>query len=137
VTFGFGSAFLQAQEPLSTKATIAGTVVNSATGQPISGALVIMRAQSRLPSSDSFRQSEPQRAVTDFSGRFSFEAENPMSALLQVSRQGYRSEDNNSLAMVTLQAPEFDTATLRLVPQSVVTGRVLNSGGDPLYGLTV
>ena len=111
--------------------------MNSATGQPISGALVIMRAQPQLRPGESFRQPDPQRTVTDSSGRFSFEAENLISASLQASRQGYRSEENNSPTATTLWAPDFDTATLRLVPQSVVKGRILNSDGDPLYGLTV
>lgn len=136
VTIGW--TFLHAQAPESGKAAIAGTVVNSATGQPISGALVIATVVPQFTPNQtpSLNRQQPLRAVTNASGRFSFEAENPISASLQVSRQGYRSDNNLDTALVFIGDNLTDT-TVRLVPQSIVTGRVVDSDGEPLNGMTV
>jgi hypothetical protein len=133
----FGWALLFAQAPETKKTTISGTVVNSATGQPIPGALVIATLAPAIPSRPAQREPVSQRTVTDASGRFSFEADGAMEASLQISRQGYRSENDQDVAFIVLQREHLADTTVRLLPQSVITGRVVNSDGDPLSGLTV
>lgn len=111
--------------------------MNSATGEPLSGALVVAQVTSSFVAGQPTHPPEDRRAVTDASGRFLFEAKDAILATLQVSRQGYRSEENLDVARKVVRAADFGAILLRLVPQSVITGRVVDAEGEPLSGLTV
>ncbi len=132
------SAFLRAQIPeTKPQTTVAGTVVDSATGQPLAGALVIANLQPPYsPDEPRPRQIPQQRAVTGAAGRFSFDTTGAIGGTVQASRQGYRSENNVASAMVVLRG-DFGNTTVRLVPQGVITGRVLDGDGEALPGMTV
>ncbi len=80
---------------------------------------------------------QSQRGVTDASGRLSFDAESAIMAQFQVSRQGFRSEDNLDTARITARRDSLANVTVGLVPQSVITGRVVNGDGEALDGITV
>lgn len=130
-----GTLWAQSQE--NTKITVAGIVVNAVSGEPIPGALVTANLMRRfVPGQERPPQAFSQRAVTDASGRFSFEAGGAVNGSLQVSRAGYYSENNLDRAFVVV-GNDSTNMTVRLLPANVITGRVLTSDGEPIPGITV
>src|SRR5579863_531683 len=122
---------------------VSGRVVNSATGQPVAGAQVVLRVSYAIygfheRESDRPLPGDVARAVTDESGRFAieFDPSAPPSRLF-VAREGFRSQDNQDIATVALRADELSDITVLLRPQSVIRGRVVNRAGEPLAGITV
>jgi hypothetical protein len=145
------SSLLQAQTPENQE--ISGTVVNSVTGQPISGALIILQPgiregpitefSGRTPTQEEIRKylatwkEEPtQRLLTDGSGQFLFRIHST-TAQLSVSRRGFRSETGGDNASVSIAPPKLRDAVVKLVPLAAIQGRVLNEDGEPLSGMTV
>jgi len=119
-----------------------GTVINSATGQPLAGALVVIRTNHFVfPSNDDDKPAPPRsevtRVVTDSGGRFSFATDSFASYTIAVSRQGFRSETGIDTLTIALSAQSPREVTARLVPLSSIQGRVVNSEGEPLQGITV
>jgi carboxypeptidase family protein len=142
--FGFSAPFLavailltfpalpQAQ-PRSTSPNatyrIAGTVMNSASGEPLRHATV-----AALSEEDSHTVAT---AESDSEGRFALLNLPAAKYQLTASKRGYRTafydeHDEYSTAIVT--GPDQDTGSLtfRLVPGGVLHGVVLTDGGDPV-----
>ena len=143
----FGAALfcaaLTAQTGNNSDAFVSGTVVNAATGLPVSKAEVVLRVsysnygfRDRL--SDRPMPADTARALTDDSGRFSiaFDADSPAS-LLFVSREGFRSEDNREIAALPMRPAGSRNILVRLIPQSIIRGRVVDADGQPLAGIMV
>jgi hypothetical protein len=134
---------LTAQTQNSSDAIVSGTVINAATGQPVPRAQVVLRVsysnygfRDRL--SDRPMPADAARALTDDSGKFSiaFDADSPAS-LLFVSREGFRSEDNREIAALPMRPSGSRNILVRLIPQSIIRGRVADSDGQPLAGILV
>ena len=73
----------------------------------------------------------PRRAVTDESGKYSFTLPEPTFASIQASHSGY---------LTGVSRAQKDLAqgiNVKLVPTGVIEGRVVNSDGDPLPGVSV
>jgi protocatechuate 3,4-dioxygenase beta subunit len=112
-----------------------GRVISSLQGQPVVNALVTLR---ELPSSGS---GQPQVYVcqTGADGRFSIAAVAPGVYYIQPSKQGYESRPPNRFATahdlppVTVEAGKPLTGLeFRLIPDSVIAGKVLDADGDPV-----
>jgi len=56
---------------------------------------------------------------------------------LWVSHAGFRTEDNQDTATLTLRPASANHVTVRLVPQSMVQGRIVNLEGEAVRGIRV
>jgi hypothetical protein len=102
--------------------TVSGQVVNSVTGQPIAGALVQVGAGHAV--------------LTDREGQFEFhDAAAAVSGDL-VTKPGYFSE-HYGLIDLTGRSERNQPITLKLVPEAIVFGKVLDQNSQPLQGLRV
>ncbi len=152
VAMTFGGAILwgQAAEPPPVPSpakpqnwTVTGTVTNSITGQPISGAVVIWEPSFASygfrdrPIEEEAPSANAARVTTGASGSFSVSADPTATGIrLFVSGAGYRAQDGKNYAAVAVRAGSPPLA-IRLTPQSSVQGRVTNSAGEPLAGIDV
>jgi protocatechuate 3,4-dioxygenase beta subunit len=135
-----------------TSYTITGTVVNSATGEPISRALVQMSPSeftvavnpSTQQLADAINSRYRQRVMlTDREGRFKFEGLAPMKIMFNVRKPGFFGP--NELSEGGLQSasprvevgPETPPVVLKLVPEAIITGHVTDANGEPLEGVTL
>lgn len=124
---------------------VKGTVVNPVSNQPVAGALVVFQGMhfstitldddsapvpARIPA-------DVKRAVTDVSGGFSFDVTLPASMQLTISKQGYRTEDDQDMANVVVAPDRTQGIVVRMMPLGTIEGRLVNEDGDPLQGLTV
>ena len=130
-------------EESTAKNVVSGTVLNAATGEPLAGALVVLRVSYanygfRERSGDRPWPADAARALTDESGRFAIEFDRSLAASrLFVSREGFQSEDNREVVTVPLLPVGARDVTISLVPQTVIQGRVTDSQGAPLSGAVV
>jgi 5-hydroxyisourate hydrolase-like protein (transthyretin family) len=120
--------------PLTGPYTIAGRVVNAATGQPVRRAVVAALSE---------EDSHIVRSIqTDADGRFSLDHLPPGKYPLTASRRGFRTafydeHDDYNSAIVT--GPDQDTTHLifHLMPGAVLRGVVTDDGGDPAENASV
>jgi hypothetical protein len=151
IPFAWTYFILAAQGQPSAVRVVSGTVLNSATGVPIAGALVIVEPGPRKPPANiDFSNPEesrkypklvapgsPQRVLTDQTGSFSFSFPDIMVATVKASRRGFRSEQRQDTATTHLNPDQMASAIVKLVPLGAVQGRVVNQDGEPVPGITV
>jgi hypothetical protein len=104
------------------KHTFSGQVVNSVTGQPIAGALVQFGGE--------------QAMLSDREGQFEF---HDVAAAISgdlVTKPGYFSE-HYGLIDLTGKGERNEPITLKLVPEAIIFGKVLDQNNQPLQGLRV
>jgi len=126
------------QPPASvTPGSVQGQVL-SITGTPLRKADVTLRGASTGPPPVVF-------AVTDASGVFVFENVEPGSYVISAQRTGFvRTEGMRRLAGtppiqgITVAAGQNVTGiSIKLIPHSVITGKVTDEDSDPMFGATV
>jgi hypothetical protein len=141
MVLAFGVATAQTAEPA--EGLVSGTVINAATGQPLSAAQIVLRVsyanygfRDRLI--DRPMPADSARSVTDDSGRFfiHFDLDSPAS-LLFVSHEGFRSEDNRDIAVLAMRPNGTRDILVRLIPQSLISGTIVDTEGNPLQGIRV
>ena len=125
-------AFPQSLRPSSQdKYSLTGAVINSVTGEPIRGALVqiyVNGQSSRLTGPD---------------GKFQFDGLFAGQTPITVRKPGFFSEEEleNRSARFTRQlaaiGPDVSPAILKLVPESVIYGRITGDDGEPIENLPV
>jgi hypothetical protein len=129
-----------------TPAEIKLSIINSATGEPVSGALVIFQHGPPRPApgtDDAVRvralQSPrpPIRAVTDATGKLAFPLGDAMYAQVTVSRRGFRGPNGEDSIGTTIRPDSASNTIVELVPLSAIEGQVVNEDGEPLPGITV
>src|SRR5271165_4436889 len=104
------------------KRTISGQVVNSVTGQPVAGALVQMGARAML---------------TDREGQFEFHDLAALYGGAVAPQPGYVSGLPEFIRL-NLPARQVQGAiTLKLVPEAIIFGKVLDQSSQPLQGLRI
>jgi len=124
------------------KCTIAGTVIDAVTEQPLKGAEVRLRG---IPSASAPASQAPSPSVsanTDASGRFSFEGLSAGRYFVLASHDGYV---NNNRAYADLRGKllllspgqHLSDIVVRLLPNGTIAGHVTNEMGKPLRGVSV
>lgn len=104
------------------KRTVSGQVVNRVTGQPIAGALVEFGGEHAM--------------LTDREGQFEFHGVDGAVSGNLASKQGYFSEQHG-LIDLTERGQGNQPIILKLVPEAIIFGKVLDQNGQPLQGLRV
>lgn len=111
---------------------VSGRVVSSVHGEPVAGAMVTLRKLEDGP---------PQSYVTETAsdGRFSFASIAPGTYEPRPSKSGYeqRTTDHfataNDFPPVTVEAGKAaEPINLRLIPDGVIAGRVIDADGNPV-----
>jgi len=118
--------------------SIEGQVVNLATGAPVRHATVNMNFNSQLP----FRpgqppaQYAPNTVETDDQGGFAFRNLAPGSYRVSVQKQGFAGGNNfqnqQGAPLYLGEQQQLKGVVVKLAPQSVIAGKVLDRNGDPL-----
>lgn len=123
----------------SQKCTITGTVVDATSGQPLRDSSV-----SAMPQMRSQRPAaENASAITDATGRFSFENLAPGRYMLSASHEGYISEEDLRSSDVRRQfvlltpGQQPDDVVVRLIRGATISGQVVNSKNQVLPGVTL
>lgn len=114
--------------------SIAGTVVNALTGDPVRRATVAV-----LSEADSHTV---QSVETDSEGRFSLERLPAAKYQLTASKRGfltafYLEHEEYSTAIVTGEGQDTGNLTFRLMPGAALYGTIAGDGGDRLEGAKV
>ena len=127
------------------KGTVAGTVIDAVTEQPLKGAEIRLRnipgaASASQPAAQSIPQ--PTSTNTDASGHFQFENVSPGRYVLLAFHDGYV---NNNRAYADLRGRSLSVApgqhltdiVVRLLPNGTIAGHITNEAGKPLRGIEV
>jgi len=108
---------------------IAGTVVSSATGAPLS--------QARISIADTRHRELVTSMITSEDGHFEFSQLKAGKYSLQGAKRGFLSaayDQHEQFSTAIVTGPEFSTdhLVLRLTPMALITGHVLDEFGDPV-----
>ena len=121
--------------------SISGRVTNAVTGEPLKKARVTLRRSGNtgttaVPATDS--------VVTDASGAFEFRNVYPGDCTLLAARPGFagrvRASSSSMGSMVRLALASGEKVTdlkLRIDPEGVISGKVLDENGDPARNVMV
>jgi hypothetical protein len=108
----------QDPQPADKKWTVSGSVVNALTGEVLRKALVALH-----------RNAPPFSAMTDAEGKFSIEGTGQGEFQLHASRRGFLDfVDSRNLKVNR----DVKGLTIKLTPQSVLAGHVVDEDGDPV-----
>jgi protocatechuate 3,4-dioxygenase beta subunit len=137
-------------EQAAKPATLEGRILNAKTGEPVKKANITLRPSNGGPVfggrsiSASGPPAAPYAATTDAQGEFHMENVEPATYRLTIERQGFLSQEYGSRnrsrmgTPITLKAgQEMSSIEIKLTPQAVITGRVLDEDGDPLSRASV
>src|SRR5258708_3650586 len=127
-------AAAMAQQP-PPRTVLAGAVMNSATGDPVRKALVILRAHDEAKGMSYTTES-------DGNGRFQIGDVDPGTYSISAERQGFMPEADGAPGAppqaIHVEAGEsLPDVKIKLVPLGVISGRVLDEDGDPIRGAQV
>ncbi len=130
-----------------------GIVVNALTGEPLRKATVTARASTsgndgmQFGSNQDFMnglQEGPGITVTGQDGKFVIEDVVPGRYTISATRTGFvnsqwgaRTPGKLGSPLTVATAQKISDLTIRMTPQGVATGRVLDEDGDPMQGVTV
>ena len=134
------SCALFAQSTASSKLTsISGTVIDSATGQVVAKAAVVLRVVS--PSSD---KDESKSATTDPTGHYELPDIRPGEYYLSVSKTGYlnggygrRLGRNGGTPISVSEGKSLAGMDIKIQRGAVISGRVLDEDGEPFPNVQV
>jgi hypothetical protein len=138
VLLGFFSPATHAQNAVQEKCSIAGTVVDGVSEQPLRGAEVRLRG---IPSA-SLPVSQAMSASTDASGRFVFEGVAAGRYLLLATHDGYVNSGRDNPGprghlLSLAPGQHVNDLVVRLLPNGTIAGRVTNEAGKPFRGVSV
>jgi hypothetical protein len=109
---------------LSARYSLEGTVINAVTGEPVRRALVQTYA------------GKHRLALTDSNGHFEFDDLATGPVPLSVTKPGFL-DGQQSNRNTPKAGPNSAPAILKLIPESLIYGRVLDSSGEPLEQVSV
>jgi len=113
-------------------ASLSGTVTSSVTGEPIVRAHVTAQCMSE----EHHDGSQNYGALTNSKGEFSLSPLPSGNCSIEVQRVGFVPSRSRETYVLSSGA-HHDGIKLTLVPTGAITGRVLNSAGEPAQGINV
>jgi protocatechuate 3,4-dioxygenase beta subunit len=113
-------------------ASIAGTVTNSVTGEPILRAHVT----ARCISADRQHGQQVYGALTNEKGEFSLTSPPAQHCWVDAERTGFVSPHNSGDIQLT-SGMRKDGVKLSLTPTGAITGHVVNAAGEPVQGVNI
>ena len=120
--------------------TLAGTVVNSATGEPLARALVTVRGYQVLANAGRGQnvRSVQRTGLTDASGTFRFSALPAATYSVSAQKPGFAASllAGQSIVRTELKSSREDIR-IALAPLGVITGTVVDQDGQPMRGVVV
>lgn len=129
--------------------TVEGIVRNSATGEPLSKASVVLNAGGGAGIGGGFgggggRGRQSYAASTAADGRFSIQGVEPGNYRFSIRRNGFVSTDmtgrraiSPSPSLTLAKSQTISNIDAKLLPHAVITGRVYDSDGEPIVYATV
>jgi uncharacterized surface anchored protein len=119
------------------KCSIEGTVVNAMTGEPLKKAHLTLQPADRP-------NGAPYGTDTDAGGHFLMDKLDPGNYSLSADRNGFLAEgyspDGNPRHRIQLKLAveqNLKDVVFKLMPQGVITGRVIDEDGEPLVSVSV
>jgi hypothetical protein len=134
----FGCIFALAQAPgvkPSDKCSVQGTVISSTTGEPVKKASVVLEPMG--PGTN------PYATTADAAGHFLIDEVDAGRFRFVASRSGYiepsssHGKDKYITEFTLEKSQKMKEIVLKLAPQGVITGRILDEDGDALGNVTV
>lgn len=132
------AAFTQPAPPQE-KCVLAGRVINALTGEPVRKAEIHLDFANRKPGSTG---PEGYGGIADASGQFRFEGVQQGEYTLRAERSGflyssYGAKAPNQAGTNLILAPgqQITDLSIRLFPQAVISGRVVDDDGDPVQSM--
>lgn len=123
--------------------SLSGTVTDSISGKAVVGAVVLWEPsfasygfrdrpiESDAPSPNAVK------ITTDASGGFTLSADPTATGVrLFISRDGYRAQDGKNRVALSVKAGAAPLS-IKLMPQSLIQGRVIDAAGGPIAGIGV
>jgi hypothetical protein len=125
-------------KPEDEKCSIEGRVVNSVTGEPVRRAVLM------LGTGDANSINIMRSAESDDKGQFAFRNVNPGRYILRAERTGFaalaygaKPISRTPTLLVLSAGQQVKGLLFKLVPNAPLSGRVLDSEGEPIEGVTV
>jgi hypothetical protein len=118
---------------------LSGSVINSANGQAVAGALVVLEYYPTLSGGGVATQQASERRVTDTAGRFSFMRAPGSGTHLRALREGFQEstyvegleDDDDPVTSGT------HNIVIHMTPLGVIHGHVKNGDGEPIPDMQV
>ncbi len=114
---------------------IAGTVVNSQTGQPVKGAVVTLRGRVQFEKGTKPQGPNLREALTDAGGRFSVDGLPSGGFTVSAEKNGYVTAWAAGGELTV--GPSKDGVPVSLSPLGVISGRVTDEEGEPVVFASV
>jgi hypothetical protein len=112
-------------------ASIAGTVVDDATGEPVAG-FSLSLSPTKTPT---FVAAKGRQRFEDGQGRFRYTDVRPGTHFLTAEAEGYAGGSSDSV--VVTHGQQLENVVVRMVKGGELTGRVVSSSGEPVGGAKI
>lgn len=124
-----------AEEKAKQQAKLQGQVLNQVTGEPVRKANLALKPEIGGTS---------LKAITDAEGKFTIENIDPARYTLSAERQGFVNQNYGAKRPTGPGTPlelkpsqVMKDLVLKMIPQGIVAGRVLDDEGEPVSGLSI
>jgi hypothetical protein len=117
------SLLLRAQSDTQQKFTVSGTVVNAMTNEPVRGALVTLNG------------SQQKTALTGPDGHFQMDGVTASSGQIMAQRPGF-DQQNSHQQHIKIDG-NTEGITVKIMPLSKISGRIVDREGEPIEGISV
>jgi len=118
------------------RAAIEGHVLNGVTGEPVKKAVLTLQII--------VARGQPTVTATDAGGQFAIQDIDPGRYLLSAERNGFvrqtygsRSPNRPGTTLTIERGQRVTDIVIKLMPQAVITGRILDEENDPMVNVTV
>jgi hypothetical protein len=119
------------------RAAIEGQVLNGVTGEPLKKTAVTLQTIGST-------RGQPTVTVTDAGGQFAIQDIDPGRYVLSAERNGFvrqsygsRSSNRPGTTLTLERGKRVTDIVIKLMPQGVITGRIVDEDNDPIFNVTV